>query len=175
MNRIKELREECGWTQSELATRLQVAAGTVGLYEQGRRSPSVKVLNLMSNIFDAHIEYILGNSPIRMRPSQMKVTHIKTIPHLDATHIEDRLLESALQDDTGKEMLKQLIKEKLIEIDFHQADLSTVKSIGKMMVSIKDEEIKKAKLEIVRDIVELDFTIEQLYTFSSFLKSFKTK
>ena len=38
-DRFKQLREESGLTQEELARRLGVSKGTVGNYESGARTP----------------------------------------------------------------------------------------------------------------------------------------
>lgn len=172
MNRIKELREEKGWTQAELAEKLDLAAGTVGLYEQGRRSPSVKILNQMSKMFDACIEYILGKTPVRLRPSNIKSIPIESPPK---GYFAERLLESALQDDRGKEMLKMMIQEKLAEISLPRHDTETVKAFGKMMASLKDDDTKKIRLEIIKVVSEAEFTVEQLLAIHSFLRSFIPK
>ena len=42
--RIAALRREAGLSQAELATRLQVSASALGMYEQGRREPSMETL-----------------------------------------------------------------------------------------------------------------------------------
>lgn len=60
--RIKELRKENGYNQSELANALNVADGTITMWETGRRKPKYDVIYKMSEIFDRRIEYILGYS-----------------------------------------------------------------------------------------------------------------
>lgn len=172
--RLKELRENAGWSQSDIATRLGIATSTIGMYEQGRRTPSPKILVKMSKIFNVSVEYILGESPKGVLLSGEKVSDYESF-ELPEDYVATEMYKKLSSDEEGRKLLISMVKEKVDELNLPSLDVSTVKSIGKMMVSIKDEEIKKAKLEIVRDIVELDFTIEQLYTFSSFLKSFKTK
>jgi len=65
-NRIKELREEKRMTQVRLSIELEVTQETVSAYEIGRHYPSVKSLLIMSSIFNASIDYILGLSEIRL-------------------------------------------------------------------------------------------------------------
>ena len=50
--RLRELRENAGWNQSDLAARLGIATSTIGMYEQGRRTPSPKILMKMSKVFN---------------------------------------------------------------------------------------------------------------------------
>lgn len=65
MNRIKELREEIGFTQQNLADKLGGAKSTVAMYENETRKPSMKVLIKLSDIFHCSIDYILGKSDVK--------------------------------------------------------------------------------------------------------------
>lgn len=61
--RIAVLRKEAGWSQGELAKRLQVSPSAVGMYEQGRREPSAQVLVDLSRIFGVTVDYLLTGKP----------------------------------------------------------------------------------------------------------------
>ena len=69
MNRIKELRTEIGMKQVDLARLLKVRQNTVSNWENERFQPDQDALRSMSEIFDASIDYILGNSDIKKAPS----------------------------------------------------------------------------------------------------------
>ena len=61
--RFKQLREESGLTQEELARRLGVSKGTVGNYESGVRTPrKLDDLNSLADYFNVEIDYLLGRS-----------------------------------------------------------------------------------------------------------------
>lgn len=63
MNRIRTLREAAGMTQDELAVRLGVKGGAaVSKYEIGYTSLPEHTLRMLSLIFDASVDYILGLS-----------------------------------------------------------------------------------------------------------------
>ena len=51
-------------------------------------------------------------------------------------------------------------------------DSDTAHIVGKFLAN-KNAAQRELKLEIIKDIVQIDFTDEQLRTFSAFLKSFK--
>lgn len=51
-------------------------------------------------------------------------------------------------------------------------DSDTAHIVGKFLAN-KNASQRELKLEIIKDIVQIDFTDEQLKTFSAFLKSFK--
>ena len=55
MNRIKELRNECGILQADLAKILKVGQGTISNWENGRTEPDQESLFTMS-------QHILGNT-----------------------------------------------------------------------------------------------------------------
>lgn len=65
MNRIKILREEFGFTQQDLANKLECSKSVIGLYESETRKPSMEVLLKLSDIFNCSIDYLLGKSDIK--------------------------------------------------------------------------------------------------------------
>ena len=58
-SRIAVLRRAKGWSQSELARRLQVSPSAVGMYEQGRREPAAEVLVALSEQLGVTVDYLL--------------------------------------------------------------------------------------------------------------------
>ena len=62
--RIALLRASNGWSQAELARRIGVSASSVGMYEQGRREPSLDLVVRLANEFGVTTDYLLiGDSP----------------------------------------------------------------------------------------------------------------
>lgn len=57
--RIALLRRQAGMSQAELAARMGVSASAVGMYEQGRREPSVEGLVALSDILQVSTDYLL--------------------------------------------------------------------------------------------------------------------
>lgn len=58
--RIKELREEKGVTQKELASYLGVTDRSVGYYESEERTPPPDILDKIANYFNVSVDYLLG-------------------------------------------------------------------------------------------------------------------
>lgn len=58
--RLKELREEKGLTQKEVAERLIIHSVTYLHYEKSQREPPLKLLAEMANFFDVSTDYLLG-------------------------------------------------------------------------------------------------------------------
>ncbi len=61
-NRLRVLRAERGWTQQDLATRLDVSRQTVNAIETGRYDPSLPLAFRIARTFDASIESIFDGS-----------------------------------------------------------------------------------------------------------------
>lgn len=59
--RLKELREEKGFTQKLMAEQLGVATVTYIKYERGENEPKYNTLLTLSELFDVSIDYLLRN------------------------------------------------------------------------------------------------------------------
>lgn len=62
--RIALLRRRQGWSQAELAKHLRVSPSTVGMYEQGRREPSLDGAVELSRVFGVSVDYLLTGKPL---------------------------------------------------------------------------------------------------------------
>lgn len=60
--RLKELRNEHGLTQSEVAEKLGIASSTYSNYEQGTRFPDKDNLINLANFYKVSIDYLLGET-----------------------------------------------------------------------------------------------------------------
>ena len=65
--RIAALRQNSGLSQAELARRLHISTSTVGMYEQGRREPSVDTLIALAQEFGVSLDYLLSGRPDTVR------------------------------------------------------------------------------------------------------------
>lgn len=79
-NRIKEIRLAFGWSQVELARRLNISKQTVSNWENDNIQPSVEMLIHLSEVFRVSTDFLLGREAIPrisiegLRPSA--VAHI---------------------------------------------------------------------------------------------------
>ena len=55
-NRLRELRDARGWSQGELAERLDVSRQTVNALETGKYDPSLPLAFRIARLFDRRIE-----------------------------------------------------------------------------------------------------------------------
>ena len=59
-NRLRVLRAERGWSQADLAARLQVSRQSVNAIEPGRFDPSLPLAFKLARLFDTTIEFIFA-------------------------------------------------------------------------------------------------------------------
>jgi transcriptional regulator with XRE-family HTH domain len=58
-DRLKMLRLQRGWSQEDLATRLDVSPGSVGNWEMGPHEPHPKTLRKIAELFEVEVFYLL--------------------------------------------------------------------------------------------------------------------
>ncbi|MBR1747274.1 MAG: helix-turn-helix transcriptional regulator [Clostridia bacterium] len=61
-NRLREMRQEKGYTQRELAALLNLSNNMVCEYEKGRAEPTLETLKKLSEILECSADYLIGNS-----------------------------------------------------------------------------------------------------------------
>ena len=59
-NRIKQLREEKGLSQAELANAIQIAQSSIGNYERELRAPDSETILALAKYFNVTSDYLLG-------------------------------------------------------------------------------------------------------------------
>ncbi|MBE6709027.1 MAG: helix-turn-helix transcriptional regulator [Ruminococcaceae bacterium] len=60
--RLKELREEFGYSQKGFASLIGVPANTYNQWEKGNRQPDFQMMSKIADIFGVSIDYLLGRT-----------------------------------------------------------------------------------------------------------------
>jgi transcriptional regulator with XRE-family HTH domain len=90
--RLRELREERGWTQRELDSRLGILQSKLSKYESGTHQPSLRTLVRMANLFGVSTDYLLTGTAA-------------TVPPLR----DDRLLDRFRRLGAGGEEMRSIV------------------------------------------------------------------
>lgn len=61
-NRISFFRKEKGISQAQLAERVNISASAIGMYEQGRREPSVNTLIALARVLGVSVDDLVSGS-----------------------------------------------------------------------------------------------------------------
>lgn len=60
--RLKELRQQAGSAQSELARLLDVSREAYSMYESGKRQPRLEMLDTLASHYRVSVDYLLGRT-----------------------------------------------------------------------------------------------------------------
>ena len=61
--RIAALRRHRNWSQGELAGMLNISPSAIGMYEQGRREPSLETVADLARLFQVSLDYLITGIP----------------------------------------------------------------------------------------------------------------
>ena len=62
MNRMRELRQEHGWTQAQLGKRISVSKSTISEYESEKHQLDPPTICALCDLFGCTADYLLGRS-----------------------------------------------------------------------------------------------------------------
>ena len=93
-NRIRELREEKGMRQVELAEILGVRQNTLSTWETGRYEPDGEMLQKIADYFDVSIDYVMNKATVRRMPeSSVDVVRmmrlIRTVENMSPSQFDE--------------------------------------------------------------------------------------
>ena len=104
--RLKELRKAMHLSQQELADKLKVTKGLIGMYEIGKRNPSYEMEELLADFFNVSIDYLRGDENITMR--FLNEEHLELVQRYDSRPELRRLISAA--DKLADDDLERIIK-----------------------------------------------------------------
>lgn len=108
--RIAALRRSAGFSQSELASRLQISPSAVGMYEQSRREPSAELLVAMARLFGVTTDYLLTG---KVSSEQEQAVAHQAL--LDILRTADQRLEKRDKRPFSREELAVMMTAMLLE------------------------------------------------------------
>lgn len=71
--RLRLLRCLAGLTQAQLGAKLHITASALGMYEQGRRMPSLSTIVEISELFEVSCDFLLGGSELSEKEECMEM------------------------------------------------------------------------------------------------------
>ena len=71
--RLSFLRCQAGLTQAQLGAKLHISAGALGMYEQGRRMPSLRIVTEIAEEFGVSCDFLLSGRGLTEREAAMEL------------------------------------------------------------------------------------------------------
>ncbi len=84
--RIAELREQKGWSQSELEEKSGVSRVMIGKYERGDASPSIDAAKRIADAFAVSLDYLAGEGTL----GKVDKKTLKRLQDIDSLKEADR-------------------------------------------------------------------------------------
>lgn len=113
MLKIRELREENGFTQKELAEKVNTTNKNIWAYENGLAQPSIETLIKLAGVFKVSVDFLIGNA------DDFGAVAVQN----NLTREEERLLKSFRK-------LNDVAREKLIEdAEFYAGNVGDVAGV----------------------------------------------
>ncbi len=95
--RIAALRRKAGLSQAQLAQRLRISPSAMGMYEQGRREPSMETLVALAREFGVSTDFLLtGTHPDPDRLEEVMLRRIQGADENLARRSQDPLARQEL-------------------------------------------------------------------------------
>ncbi len=101
---LKYLRQRAGYSQQDLADLLKISKSTIGMYEQGRRSPDYETLEKIADIFNVDMNFLMGGKTKESTPEYyINPETVKLAQELFENH-DLRILFDAARDSDPKDL-----------------------------------------------------------------------
>ena len=108
--RLAALRKAAGMNQNQLAQILKISSSAVGMYEQGRREPSLGTLAAIADTFGVSIDFLVTGKPATEEETQVMENLIA-----DRTTVADARLTQRINRPFSRQELAVLFAAMLMD------------------------------------------------------------
>jgi transcriptional regulator with XRE-family HTH domain len=108
--RLAALRKAAGMSQAYVAKELKISASAIGMYEQGRRSPSIELLAKMAELYGVSIDFLITGKAQSAQENQLLNDVL-----LDRVAVTDLRLENRSSRPFSRQELAVLVAAMLME------------------------------------------------------------
>lgn len=152
--RLRQLRQEAGMSQNDLAKQIGVSKSSVNMYERGEREPGFETLEAIADFFNVDMNYLLGTSS--SRGDRRAASHYGWKPDEDGINVEivkkvgAAFCDDLMPEDIDKEEIMSLIRAYMNQqngiVDLNSFSPATQKyykvlmAFVRLMGSLKDTE-----------------------------------
>lgn len=100
--RLLEARKKKGFSQEDVAKKLNTKAPVIGRYERDEAKPSIEAAARLSNLLEVSLDYLVGNSDIEVNTDMLnRVLELQALPD-DDKNTALKLLDAFLRDAKAK-------------------------------------------------------------------------
>ena len=141
--RIKQLRKEKGMTQTELAMTLHVTKGTVSTWETNSRVPGFETLNVLSDLFEKRLDYIMGRSDDATPTTRSEDDPAALVLSQMDADLTEYALKYARLDQYGRDAVEAIIRAEYHRCRCENTLFPATACSGHISIGRKDTEEQK--------------------------------
>lgn len=104
--RLRQLRQERGMTQDDLAERLQTTRSTIANWETGRTEPSIEVLQKLTKFFNVSLDYLVSGEEFKRYPVSDEWVFLPVVGEIHAGKPAFVIAESSERVPVEKERVR---------------------------------------------------------------------
>ena len=145
-NILKQLREEKGITQKEIAKILGISQAAYSLYEKGQREPKYEMLEKIADIFDIRPSFLMGWDDCNIKINQSIKAEIKKpleIKKLSETNLTQKEVEKLVSN------ISALIY-KRVQLENNIEKINTTKNTDINAIHFDNTEYTEKELEEIK-------------------------
>jgi transcriptional regulator with XRE-family HTH domain len=112
--KIKMLRQQKGWSQTQLANKLDVHSQHISRYERGNSNPSAETLTKFAEVFGVSVDYLLNEDAENISAYQIKDKQLQRyFEEVDQLNEEDKnLIKGVIESVLVRNKVKDLASDK---------------------------------------------------------------
>lgn len=100
--RLLEARKKKGFSQDDVAKKLNTKAPVIGRYERDEAKPSIEAAARLSNLLEVSLDYLVGNSNVEVSTDMLnRVLELQSLSEEDK-NTALKLLDAFLRDANTK-------------------------------------------------------------------------
>lgn len=111
-NRMRELRRINGFSQEDIAKRLDISTSAYGFYEQGKTVPNAKTLEFLADMYEVTVDYLLGRSSNPRLKARDEVDIARNVEEMKQS-LENGSLRMSLDGEEITDEVKEFILDQI--------------------------------------------------------------
>lgn len=151
---IAELRKEKGWTQIELAEKLQVSDKTISKWEKDSGAPSVEFFPVLAEVFGVSIDYLMTGK--KVEPEIIAISKVELCAKNDDVSMLEEIKGYNITDENGKSLQDYIIQYKSVNIYNKTCDLLKLPLLEDIKMALLSNNVSRLEKIQIKKYAHID-------------------
>lgn len=151
---ISELRKEKGWTQIELAEKLQVSDKAISKWEKDSGAPSIEFFPALAELFDVSIDYLMTGK--ETEPEIITMSKIELCAKNDDVSMLEEIKGYNITDENGKSLQDYIIQYKSVNIYNKTCDLLKLPLLEDIKMALLSNNVSRLEKIQIKKYAHID-------------------